>query len=154
MRPSKAEEGNAFLAGGASVKMSLSGGVGGCGGQNAKMPMCTVRRKEGWEEACIHYEGRAGTLPITSPLMAREVIIGRGTRRGTRMRHSIVMPRRSTNLPVSAACWLVSGRSWARSHVRLAVAANSFKIHCHLGVGWKPDGIGRGLARRAAAAGD
>ena len=59
MRPSKAEEGNAFLAGGASVKMSLSGGGVG-GGQNAKMPMCTVRRKEGWEEACIHYEGREG----------------------------------------------------------------------------------------------
>ena len=64
MRPSKAEEGNAFLAGGASVKMSLSGV--GCGGQNAKMPMCTLRRKDGRRRAYITKRGRAANYVSTN----------------------------------------------------------------------------------------
>ena len=52
------------------------------------------------------------------------------------MRHSLLMPR-SKNLPLCAVVQYsdvgVGGHGVGRGHC-LAAAANSFKIHCHLGV--------------------
>ena len=53
------------------------------------------------------------------------------------MRHSLLMPR-STNLPVCGGL-PDEGGCGGVGRGRVVAAANSFKIHCHLGVGWKDE---------------
>ena len=122
-----------MAGGGASVKMSLSGG------QNAKMPMCTVRASAGRRRAYITIgEGRtaANYVSANGPRGHNRLRLRR--RKGRRsMRHSLLMPR-STNLPVCGGL-PDEGGCGGVGRGRVVAAANSFKIHCHLGVGWKDE---------------